>query len=528
MGQIRRAVLSVFDKQGLVQLARGLRRRGVELLSSGGTASALREQQIAVTQISDYTGAPEILDGRVKTLHPRISGGILARDRPDHAAELAAHGIEPIDLVVVNLYPFSQTVARADATTEQIIEMIDIGGPTLIRAAAKNHERVAVLVDPADYAALIAELEQRDGEVSEATRRELAAKAFAHTAAYDGAVAAYFAARPPAGRAPGTAQDPPDQRDLPEQLTLALRRVQPLRYGENPHQRAALYSCPMTGAAPAIVDCEQLRGNNLSYNNILDADAALGLVLDLPRVAVAIVKHTNPCGAACTAADLPEAFRRARATDPAAAFGGVVACNQQVSEALATELKELFLEAVIAPGYDPSALEMLGRKKNLRLLRYVVGPRRSQLQLRSVSGGILVQDGDASLEDPAAARVVTRRAPSPEELEALGFGWRICKHVKSNAIVFAAAGQLVGVGAGQMSRVDAVKLAVAKAQLPLAGTALASYAFFPFRDGLDAAARAGATAVIQPGGSVRDEEVIAAADEQDVAMVFTGIRHFRH
>jgi phosphoribosylaminoimidazolecarboxamide formyltransferase/IMP cyclohydrolase len=515
MTRIRRAVLSVYDKTGVAELAQGLRRHGVELLSSGGTAALLKERQVPVVAISDYTGAPEILDGRVKTLHPKISGGILARPTPEHEAELERHGIAPIDLVVVNLYPFRETVARAGATAEEIVEMIDIGGPTLIRAAAKNHERVTVVVDPADYGAVLAEMDATSGAVSESLRRRLAAKAFAHTAAYDGAVAGYFEST--AGEA------------FPATLTLSLARRQELRYGENPHQRAALYVNSSSSVEPAIVRCEQLQGKALSYNNILDADAALNLVLELPDAAVCIIKHTNPCGAATVTGDIVEAFRRARATDPVSAFGGIVACNQAVTHALASELREMFLEAVIAPAYEAEALEVLGKKKALRLLRYPSGNRRRQgVQLRSVSGGMLAQDIDASQEDLSLARAVTRRPPTAEELRALDFAWRICKHVKSNAIVFAQPGQLVGVGAGQMSRVDSVKIAVMKAQLPTAGSVLASDAFFPFRDGLDAAAAAGITAVVEPGGSIRDEEVIAAADEHHLAMIFTGVRHFRH
>ncbi len=512
---IRRAVLSVFDKAGLIELATGLRRHGVELLSSGGTAAQLGERGIPVRSISDYTGAPEILDGRVKTLHPKISGGILARPTPAHEAELREHGIAPIDLVVVNLYPFEQTLARG-ASRDETVEMIDIGGPTLIRAAAKNHERAAVVVDPADYAGLLAELDETGGSLSEATRRRLAGKAFAHTAAYDAAIAGFF-------------QDEAQDR-FPERLTLPLRRAQGLRYGENPHQGAALYVNPRSCIDPAIVACEQLQGKELSYNNILDADAALGLVLDLPGNAVCIIKHTNPCGAATrNDGDLAEAFRQARATDPVSAFGGIVACNGEVDAPLAAELRELFLEAVIAPGFSKDALATLAKKKALRLLRYPgVARRPGGLAFRSVAGGILVQDADASVEELGAAKVVSSRAPTSEELRALDFAWRICKHVKSNAIVFAREGQLVGVGAGQMSRVDSVRLAAQKAQLPLAGTVCASDAFFPFRDGLDAAVEAGATAVVEPGGSIRDEEVIAAANERGVALLFTGARHFRH
>jgi phosphoribosylaminoimidazolecarboxamide formyltransferase / IMP cyclohydrolase len=512
---IARAVLSVYRKEGLLELARGLQRHNVTLLSSGGTASLLREHGIPVVAISDYTGSPEILGGRVKTMHPKICGGILARPTAEHREEAARHDIPPIDLVVVNLYPFADTVARPGATAQEIVEMIDIGGPTLIRSAAKNHERVSVLVDPADYGALLEEMDRGGGEVTPELRRHLAAKAFAHTAAYDAGIASWFSAS--------------GSEDFPPLLTLTLERAQALRYGENPHQRAALYHNPASGVEPSLARCKQLQGKELSHNNILDADAALALVLDLPGTAVGIIKHTNPCGAATNDGDLVQAFRDARATDPVSAFGGIVACNRPVTRELAVELKEMFLEAVIAPGFEPGALEVLAKKKALRLLAYPEDLRSPRgLSMRSVAGGLLVQDADSSVEDLAAGRVVTERKPTAEELRALGFAWRVCKHVKSNAIVFATAGQLVGVGAGQMSRVDSVKLAATKAQLPLAGTVLASDAFFPFRDGVDAAAAAGATAIVQPGGSVRDEEAVAAANEHGLAMVFTGVRHFRH
>ena len=511
---MRRAVLSVYRKDGLLELARGLRRHGVTLLSSGGTAALLRENGIEVSAIAEYTGSPEILGGRVKTLHPRICGGILARPTPEHRDEAARHDIPPIDLVVVNLYPFAETAARPGATAQDVIEMIDIGGPTLIRSAGKNHERVSVLVDPADYGQLLEEMDRNGGEVTPELRRRLAVKAFAHTAAYDAAITAWFDA------AGGEA--------LPATMHVCLERAQALRYGENPHQRAALYRNPSSGVEPSLPRCQQLQGKELSYNNILDADAALGLVLELPDTAVCIVKHGNPCGAA-SGDELVAAFRGARATDPVSAFGGIVACNRPVTRELGMELKEMFLEAVIAPEFEAGALEVLAKKKALRLLRYPGGLRMPRgLQLRSVAGGLLVQDTDSSVEDLAGARVVTERRPTPEELRALDFAWRICKHVKSNAIVFAGPGQLVGVGAGQMSRVDSVRLAATKAQLPLAGTALGSDAFFPFRDGIDEAAKAGAAAIVQPGGSVRDEEAIVAANEHGMTMLFTGVRHFRH
>jgi len=514
--QIQRAIISVYRKDGLEDLARGLHGRGVEILSSGGTARHLQQIGIPVRLISDYTGFPEILDGRVKTLHPKIFGGILARDTDEHRDQLREHRLSPVDLVVVNLYPFEETAGRPGATRGEVVEMIDIGGPSLIRAAAKNHERVAVVVDPGDYGSLLEALETNDGVIPEALRRRLAARAFAHTAAYDAAITAYLGAE--------------EGERFPERLALPLTRIQSLRYGENPHQLGAVYRSPETRVKPAVVDCEQLQGKELSYNNFLDADAALNLVLELPGTAVCVLKHTNPCGAATSpTGDVVEAFRMARATDPVSAFGGIVGCNVPVSGALALELKEMFLEAVIAPAFEDAALDVLKKKKKLRLLRYPACELdRRGYQLRSVTGGVLVQDLDAAVEDLSKAQVATRRAPSPEELRALDFAWRICKHVKSNAIVFARAGQLVGVGAGQMSRVDSVKLAATKAQMPLEGTVLASDAFFPFRDGVDAAHAAGATAVVQPGGSIRDQEVIEAADEHGMAMIFTGVRHFRH
>jgi phosphoribosylaminoimidazolecarboxamide formyltransferase/IMP cyclohydrolase len=514
MPRIRRALMSVSNKDGLVDLAQGLRERGIPILSTGGTAAHLKQHGVEAEQISDYTGFPEILDGRLKTLHPKIFGGILARETAEHAAQLEENAIGPIDLVVVNLYPFEETKAKASVSEAELIEMIDIGGPSLIRAAAKNHERAAVVVDPADYPALLEALTRGEGELPPELLRGLAGKAFAHTADYDANIAAHFRG----------------DEELPERLTIPLRRVQSLRYGENPHQGAALYRDPTSTLQPAIVDCEQLQGKELSYNNILDADAALNLVLELPDASVCILKHTNPCGAATSPeGDVAQAFRDARATDPVSAFGGIVSCNRPVTGELAKEIKGMFLEAVVAPAYEPEALKLLAKKKKLRLLRYdVERQRRSGQLMRSVSGGVLMQDFDAALEELSQAEIVTARPPSEEELQSLDFAWRICKHVKSNAIVFAGHRQLVGVGAGQMSRVDSVKLAATKAQLPLAGTVLASDAFFPFRDGVDAAHEAGATAVVQPGGSIRDEEVIKAADEHGMAMVLTRVRHFRH
>jgi len=530
MARLRRAIVSVSDKRGLCPFAARLAARGVELLSTGGTAKALADAGIAVTAIAAYTGAPEILDGRVKTLHPRIHGGLLGRPTPAHEAEMRQHGIEPIDLVVVNLYPFRETVARPGVTLGEAVENIDIGGPSMLRSAAKNYERVAVVVDPDDYDAVAAELEAA-GEVSRATRFRLACKAFAHTAAYDGAIAGWLS---------GFAAEDAARDAFPEVLTLQWRRERSLRYGENPHQAAAFYvdaAAPAPGGRPELGRARVLQGKELSYNNLLDLDAALECVLEFPEPAVVIVKHTNPCGVGVDAAGVAGAYRKARETDPVSAFGGIVAANRTVDGEMAREMSELFLECVVAPGFDDEARGLLAKKKNLRLVAVgdlpaaggPAGPADGGAPaLRSVSGGVLVQTRDRSIVAAGDAKVASRRAPTAEELAALDFAWRVAKHVKSNAIVFARAGQTAGVGAGQMSRVDSVRIATLKARLPLAGTVAASDAFFPFRDGIDALAAAGATAVIQPGGSVRDEEVIAAADEHGLAMVFTGMRHFRH
>jgi phosphoribosylaminoimidazolecarboxamide formyltransferase/IMP cyclohydrolase len=516
--RIQRAIVSVSDKRGLVELARALAGHGVEILSTGGTAKELAAAGVATTPVAGYTGAPEILGGRVKTLHPRIHGGLLGRPTGEHEAEMRAHDIPPIDLVVVNLYPFRETVARPGVSFEDAVENIDIGGPSMLRSAAKNHERVTVVVDPDDYPALIAELQASGGETSPATRFRLARKVFAHTSAYDGAIAAYL-----------TSFDEPggERAAFPEILTIQGRRERALRYGENPHQAAAFYA--VDGDAPSLARAGVLQGKELSYNNLLDLDAALQAVLDLDGPAAVIIKHNNPCGAATDEAGVAAAYRKARETDPVSAFGGIVAVNRVVGAELARDLSETFLECVIAPDYDDAAREILGKKKNLRLLAIGSVERpRPGLSVRGVSGGLLVQTRDSGLVSARDARVVTRRAPTEVELAALDFAWRVGKHVKSNAIVLARAGQTVGIGAGQMSRVDSVKLAVMKAQLPVAGTVCASDAFFPFRDGVDALAEAGVTAVMQPGGSVRDEEVIAAADERGLAMLFSGMRHFRH
>ena len=508
MAKIRRALISVTDKTGVVSLAARLREMGIEIVSTGGTARALREAGLAVRDVAEVTGFPEMLDGRVKTLHPKIAGGILAiRDRAEHRRSLAEHGIPEIDLVVVNLYRFEEAAAKAGIAREELIENIDIGGPTMIRAAAKNYRDVAVVVSPADYEAVGEEL-RASGELSAATHWRLAKKAFRATADYDAAIGARLELEDSASPLPAT-------------LNLRAPKAMDLRYGENPHQQAALYAAPGRGIAGA----EQLQGKELSYNNLVDLDACWQLALEFAQPAAAIVKHTNPCGCA-EQATLAEAYAKALECDPVSAYGSVIGFNRPVDEATARELAKLFVEAVAAPDYSAEALEILKPRKNLRLMRVAAGLDR--LVVKSISGGYLAQTADAAKLTRAEAVVKTRREPSEEEWGALEFAWKVAKHVKSNAIVYARAGQTVGVGAGQMSRVDAVKLGAMKAVLPLAGTVVASDAFFPFPDGLEEAARNGATAFIQPGGSVRDAEVIAAADRLGAAMVFTGLRHFRH
>jgi phosphoribosylaminoimidazolecarboxamide formyltransferase/IMP cyclohydrolase len=521
---LRRALLSVSDKTGLIELARGLAALGVELISTGGTRKALADTGLAVRDIADVTGVPEMLDGRVKTLHPRIHGGILAiRDNPAHVATLQQHGIQPIDLVVCNLYPFEATAARPGATHEEIVENIDIGGPSMVRSAAKNYHDVAILTDPSQYAAVLDELKQNQGGLSLATRERLAGAAFARTTAYDRAISAYFAGRAGAETSPAF-------------LDLHLERRQSLRYGENPHQQAAFYIEP--DAPPAsVARAEVLHGKELSYNNLLDLDSALNLVREFREPAAVVIKHNNPCGAAI-AATLIEAFRKAYEGDPLSAFGGILGFNQQVDEATAMQITEpnRFVECIIAPSYSDAAFGILTArptwKKNVRILR--TGPldaRRQKpagLDYRRVDGGLLVQGRDAGSDDFGQLKVVTKRAPTEAELRDLRFTWLVCKHVKSNAIVLGEGGRVVGVGAGQMSRVDSVHLAVRKAGERSKGAVLASDAFFPFRDNVDEAARAGVTAVIQPGGSVRDADSIQACDEHSMAMAFTGIRHFRH
>jgi phosphoribosylaminoimidazolecarboxamide formyltransferase / IMP cyclohydrolase len=531
---VRRALISVSDKRGVVELAKVLHELGVQILSTGGTASALASAGIAVTQVSDYTGAPEILDGRVKTLHPKIHGGLLGRATDAHRAEMAKHAIEPIDMVVVNLYPFEATIAKSGVSFDEAIENIDIGGPSMLRSSAKNHERVAVVVDPADYDGVIADL-RATKEVSAVRRLQLARKAFAHTAAYDSAIAAYLSS---IDDSVATAREQaPKRAELPDTLGLQWRRLYELRYGENPHQRAAFYAdsrSPLPTAStdrPTIATAEVLGGKQLSYNNILDLDAALGLCLEFSEPAAIVVKHNNPCGVA-THASLATAYQRARDADATSAFGGIVAVNREVDEALAKLLVETFLECVVAPGYSAAARDVLSSKKNLRLVAAhgVWSAPTSQLawSLRTIAGGALVQTVDNGMVDLAEAKVATKRAPTDQERADLGFAWRVAKHVKSNAIVFAKDGVTLAIGAGQMSRVDSVRICERKAGDKLAGSAVASDAFFPFRDGVDVLASAGALAVVQPGGSVRDEEVIQAANEHGLAMLFTGMRHFRH
>jgi phosphoribosylaminoimidazolecarboxamide formyltransferase/IMP cyclohydrolase len=517
---VRRALLSVSDKTGLVDLARELAELGVELVASGGTAKALREAGLGVVDVAELTGSPEMLGGRVKTLHPRVHGGLLARrDHPGDRADVEAQGLRPIDLVVVNLYPFEATVARPGISREEAIEQIDIGGPSMIRSAAKNQEYVAVLVDPADYAEVVGEL-RREGGLSAATRRRLAVKAFARTAAYDAAIHAHFARELAAG--PG-----PAGPGLPERLALDLPRAALLRYGENPHQGAALYGRFLELAEP-------LHGKELSYNNLVDVQAALALILDFDpdeEPAVAILKHNTPCGVGAGRTPL-EAWEHAFASDPESPFGGIVVSSRPFDLALARAVDEIFTEVLLAPGFEADALEWLRRKKNRRLLRFHRERiDRAQPDLRAVFGGVLLQEPDVSLEDLATCRVATARKPGEAELAALRFGWRVVKHVKSNAVVFAAPDRSLAIGGGATSRVDAIHQACGKASrvgVDLRGSVLASDAFFPFPDGLEAAAAAGATAVVQPGGSVRDDEVIAAADRLGVAMILTGVRHFRH
>jgi phosphoribosylaminoimidazolecarboxamide formyltransferase/IMP cyclohydrolase len=516
--RIQRALLSVSDKTGIAELARGLRAHGVELLSTGGTAQLLQREGVEVTEISDYTGFPEMMEGRVKTLHPKVHGGILARrDKPEHVRSMDDHGIPPIDMVVVNLYPFAQTVAKAGVTMEDAIENIDIGGPAMVRAAAKNHAFVAIVTDPQDYASILGKLDAGNCALGLEDRYALAAKAFSHTAEYDGMISNWLTARDVKGSA----------RRFPDRLNLQYRLSQPLRYGENPHQDAAFY---IEAEAPlgTLARFAQLQGKELSYNNIADADAAWDCCRTFDVPACVIIKHANPCGVAIAESAL-EAYRKAFATDPTSAFGGIIAFNRPVDAAAAEAVSKQFVEVIIAPSYDEGALAVLRPKQNVRLLTIAVAKELNRHDMKRVGGGLLVQTADDF--DVAELRVVTKRKPTEYEMNDLIFAFRVAKFVKSNAIVFCRGGATLGVGAGQMSRVDSSRIAAIKAKnagLTLRGSVVASDAFFPFRDGLDVVVQQGARAVIQPGGSMRDKEVIAAADEQGIAMVITGMRHFRH
>ena len=521
-GRIKRALVSVYDKEGIVEFCQALQTLEIEILSSGGTARTLSENGVRVTPVEDYTGFPEMLDGRVKTLHPKIHAGILAiRGNAGHVEDMAKAEIGPIDLVVVNLYPFQKTAATQGASEADVVEMIDVGGPTMVRAAAKNFGDVGVVVAPQDYDAVIGEL-RADGALSDATRRRLALRAFEHTASYDDAIYHYLEQHGFGG------EKPTSEEFLPDRMTVELVKRQDLRYGENPHQKAAYY-VEQSVSGPSIGKAEQLQGKELSFNNILDFDAALGLAVEFPDCACAVIKHGNPCGVAL--GDDPRlAFERALECDPLSAFGAVIAFNRQVDGPAATLVAKQFYEGVIAPGFDEEARKILAKKKKLRVLDLgkLGDTRRQGFDLRRVNGGLLVQDWDVLTENVRESRVVTSRKPTEDEWQGLAFAWIVCKHVKSNAIVYAYSDRAVGVGAGQMSRVDSSRFAIQKAQVPLKGAVMASDAFFPFRDGIDLPAEAGITAVVQPGGSIRDEEVIAAANEHGMAMVFTGRRHFRH
>jgi len=522
--RVQRAILSVTDKTGLVDFARELSALGIELVSTGGTAKLLRESGIAVKDISELTGFPEMLDGRVKTLHPKVHGGILhRRENPAHRAAVAEHGIPPIDMVVVNLYAFEKTAAKTGVAFDELIENIDIGGPSMIRSAAKNFHDVAIVTSPDDYNSIAEELARSDGELSLDTKWKLARKAFATTAAYDSAIASTLERV--------SANDnfhlQLAEEAFPPTLRLSFQKTLDLRYGENPHQKAAMYS---DGTGTGVANARQLQGKELSYNNIVDLQAAWDLAQeftekDFDEPVCAIIKHTNPCGTA-TGKTLAEAYKKALECDPVSAFGGVIGVNRPVDAAAAEEMHKLFLEVIAAPAFDEAAKAKFATKKNLRLIEVV--PANQKWVLKHISGGILLQDADIRPLQESDLKVVTKRAPTPEEKRALLFAWKVCKHVKSNAIVYARDGQTVGVGAGQMSRVDSAKIGAMKAQLPLKGTVAASDAFFPFPDGVEEIAKAGATAIIQPGGSQRDAEVIEAADRLGLAMLFTGVRHFRH
>jgi phosphoribosylaminoimidazolecarboxamide formyltransferase/IMP cyclohydrolase len=525
MSKIERALISVSDKSGVLEFARGLVKQGVELLSTGGTAKLLADAGVPVTEVSDYTGFPEMLDGRVKTLHPKVHGGILGRrDLPEHVAKMREHGIGNIDLVCVNLYPFEATIAKPDCVLEDAIENIDIGGPTMVRSAAKNWAHVAIVTDAADYSALLAEMEGNGGALSRATRFNLAKKAFTHTAAYDGAISNYLTSL-----AEGSLEGKPEQMQFPNRLNAQFVKVQDMRYGENPHQAAAFYR-DLDPAPGSLAYYKQLQGKELSYNNIADSDAAWEAVKTFDQPACVIVKHANPCGVA-VAADPLSAYKLAFATDTTSAFGGIIAFNREVDGKTVEAVTGQFLEVLIAPSFTEEAKAIIAGKKNVRVLEVPLESGANRFELKRVGGGLLVQTPDIKNVTAEELKVVTRRAPTPEEMADLLFAWRVAKFVKSNAIVFAKNGQTVGIGAGQMSRVDSTRIAARKALdagLQAAGAVAASDAFFPFRDGIDVIAEQGIKAIIHPGGSMRDEEVFAAADEHGIAMVLTGVRHFRH
>jgi phosphoribosylaminoimidazolecarboxamide formyltransferase/IMP cyclohydrolase len=523
MPKITRALVSVTDKTGVAEFVKELTAFGVEIISTGGTAKTLKDNGIKVVDISEYTGFPEMMDGRLKTLHPLVHGGMLAiRDNAAHVEAMAKHGIKPIDMLVVNLYRFEETIAKG-ASLEHAIENIDIGGPAMVRAASKNYKYVSVVIDPSDYARIIQEMKQTGGSVSEKTNFELARNAFSLTARYDAAISNYLQGIDV------------EEGQFPLTYTVQYRRSQIMRYGENPHQKAAFYS-EWNIDQPSVSSAEQLWGKELSYNNIMDADAALDLIMEFGDPACVILKHSNPCGAALSPHSLAEAYRKAFAVDTVSAFGGIVGLNRTVDAETARAIGDVFTEVVIAPDYSPEALAILKEKKNIRILKTPgitqgATAKKQMMSLRRVTGGILLQERDLGAVDIENAQVVTNRKPTPDEMEALKFAWRIVKYVKSNAVIYATKDQLIGVGAGQMSRVDSSRLAIIKAAnagLSTRGTVVASDAFFPFRDGIDEAAKAGATAVVQPGGSVRDQEVIDAANEHGMAMIFTGMRHFRH
>lgn len=518
MRSIKNALISVSDKTGIVEFAQALNALGVQILSTGGTADLLKNNDVPVRLVSDYTGFPEMMDGRVKTLHPKVHGGILGRrDIENHMRSMNEHGIEAIDLVAVNLYPFEKTIAKKDCTFDEAVENIDIGGPAMVRSAAKNFTDVAVVVDPKDYETVIKEMKAYEGGVTLKTRKRLSRDAFTHTARYDSMISKYL-----------TNQSENEER-FPPVYQEAYDKMQDLRYGENPHQSAALYR--QSGAGPSdIVSSHQLQGKELSFNNFLDLNAAWELVTEFESSAAVIIKHTNPCGVALNEDQL-QAFIQARETDPTSSFGGILSFNRPLGEEVAKEILKNFVEAIVAPGFDPKAVELLASKKNIRLMEMpaTVSTRsEKRTDVKRIGGGLLVQDLDTETYDPAKLKVVTKKQPSEQEMEDLIFAWVIAKHVKSNAIIYARNHETIGMGAGQMSRVDSARLAVDKAQKPLKGSVMASDAFFPFRDSVDAAAKSGVSAIIQPGGSIRDEEVIQAANEHGIAMVFTSYRHFKH